>query len=478
MPQCLTNKGLLVNIFRINDPYRMIFLFILFIGTASIRFFNPAIYTLEELNRVVIGEKMATNSLIYADLLDDTGVLPALAYYFIGNVSYFNHSWQLVLGILILCFQAVIFNGITLRYKLLNENTYVPALIYLTLAITFFDSLSLSPEMLSVTFILLAFEYLFRQMASKSKTALNLISMSVFLGLASICYLPALILVILFFIILLIYSSLNYIQILRLFYGIQSVFVLVWIFYFLKDANADLYKVYFLSLFRLEKGAQLSWIEYIYIAGIPSSIAIISIFKVLNSSGFINYQQKVQASLLLYLIAITIILFIWEGRSGAAFNFYLPAFAFFISNFLLLQRKRIWSEAFYVLILAGALYSYLNPLFNLSSQYGSMKTLIVTPTAYENVVNDKEILVIGNKPNIYKNAIPSTKYYQWNLSKKVFEQIGDLKQLQELVTQLTENPPQVIIDEIGVMPNLVERIYFLNNYKREGLTSIYLYNPE
>ena len=104
---------------------------------------------------------MNEGAMLYVDIWDDIGLLSAHVFRLIDFV--FGRS-QLTLqigGLILFFIQIYYINFISLKHKMFNENNYLPALFYGLLGLTFFNVITLSPQMLGATFILFSINHLF-----------------------------------------------------------------------------------------------------------------------------------------------------------------------------------------------------------------------------------------------------------------------------------------------------------------------------
>lgn len=145
---------------------------------------------LPELKWMLLGERLGSGDFVmYQGVWDYTAPLSVFIYKWLficfgkSRIPYF------VLSILLVVIQAGIFNNVMLRNKAYNSSTYVPALVYMVFMNAFFDFLTLSPVLLSMTFVLLAMNNLFKRMDNQTKDELFIFT-GVYLGIAALFYLP------------------------------------------------------------------------------------------------------------------------------------------------------------------------------------------------------------------------------------------------------------------------------------------------
>ena len=95
-----------------------------------------------------------------------------------------------ILGTTLMIIQAIIFNTLTIRNKVYEQNTYLPAFAYLIISATHYSLTVFSPIQLGMTFILLAFSELLSHVEFRAKRDEQIMSIGLMVGLASLFYLP------------------------------------------------------------------------------------------------------------------------------------------------------------------------------------------------------------------------------------------------------------------------------------------------
>ena len=177
---------MLLRFFRINDPYRLLGLFILLILLGLPFFIDPAPATLQELKSFVLGEAIRDGKLMYIQVFDSTAPWTAntfgLINWLFGRSLIIQHSLALVL----IFFQAAFFAVLLIQNKAYNDNTYVPALVFGLLCFFSFDLLSFSPELLASTVLLLALNNLFKEIEFRIQRDEIILNLGVFLGVATL----------------------------------------------------------------------------------------------------------------------------------------------------------------------------------------------------------------------------------------------------------------------------------------------------
>ena len=181
--------------FRVNAVYQFISLAVLLILIRLPFLFTPLPLLIPELNWMLVGEQMSNGFLMYRDIWDNTSPLSAVVYWLVTSV--FGRS-QVAFQLVAMFFsitQAVYFNYMTNTRQLFTERNYVPGLMYVLFLNLSFDLCTLTPMLMSTTFLLLALGTLIKQMERQGVTD-EIFEIGFYLGVATLFYLPSAIFII------------------------------------------------------------------------------------------------------------------------------------------------------------------------------------------------------------------------------------------------------------------------------------------
>ena len=157
----------MLNFFKINDPSRLI---VIFLGLLSLRVlltFQGLSLTLFELKWLLLGQRSAEGFSMYEEIFDYTGPLSVFFYRIIDNVFGKSQQAHHIISTIWLFLNAIIFNSLLRRNKNFSENTDLPALFFVLFAASIPDFMALSPQMMSMTFILLGFYNILERIANE-----------------------------------------------------------------------------------------------------------------------------------------------------------------------------------------------------------------------------------------------------------------------------------------------------------------------
>ncbi|MFP4091387.1 MAG: hypothetical protein ACLFUB_19505 [Cyclobacteriaceae bacterium] len=468
----------MLSYFRVNDPYRAVGVFLLLILTRFPFLASDVPLSLPELNWMLAGERLSEGWPLYSGLWDNIGPLAALIYALIEWVFDRSQTVYVILAILLTTYQAMVFNIFLLNKKAYNENTYVPALVYILVASFFFDFFLLSPVLISLTWILLALRNVFYRIESRSRDN-RILSTGIYLGLATLCYLPSLIFLFSTMIAYFLFASLSFRRYLLLFYGTAMPLLLAFTYFFLMDAHYAFVNQYLLAFQELANDFYIEPLQLLYVSIVPLVFLLISAYRLGQLRRFTNQQTKLQQIMFIKIVASLVsLLFVSELAPYHLLPF-VPPLAFFITHYLLSIRRILLAElATFLLGLLLVLnaYAFLFGYFSLARVYDTQQELLTQTTAYDEVVAGKRVLVMGDNLSVYRNARLATPYLDWGLAQKQLSSIEYFEDLTSVYANFSRDMPQVIIDLQGLMPDLQQRLPLLQQSYRQmpGRESVYL----
>ncbi len=449
----------MVRIFRINDPYRLILVFLLVLAYKLPIILHSGLITQPEMKFLLVGEKLANGSVLYKDLWEN--IAPFSAWFYMGLNYLFGKSVIAchIISLLLFVFQAALFNVILVRRKVYNENTYIPAFFYSILGLLIFDVTTLSPELLGLTFILFALDSLFSHLELRRKNDINLINLGLYIGIASMFYLPYIVYIVATSLGLLLFTNTIKRRYLLMLFGSVFVLLVIWVYYFLSGAQGDFFRSLIQPLFVFNYKVYFTTKSILFIVVIPLFYLVISIFVTFQSHGFTNYQVRVQSLFFLFLLFQLFAWFLWSQKSGSSLIVYAPVFSFFYTHFFLILRKRLWRTIHFYLIATSLVIVFLLPFAPIKfveNQIQLDRLLVDTEKAVQ--PGDQGVLVIGEDLSYYYGNSASTPYLNWAISKDVLQNVNDYQNILRIYESFEQQSPDIIIDDNNVFPEIMKRI--------------------
>lgn len=412
-----------------------------------------------ELKWLVIGEKLADGAVMYRDVWDHTPPLAAFVYKWM-NIVFGKSTLSLqIISILLVIIQAGILNTTMLNNKAYNQNTYVPAFIYMVLMNSYFDFMTLSPVLMSMTFSLLAMNNLFKRMDNTTRDVLFVLT-GVYLGLATLFYLPSILFLLVTILALFLYTGSIIRRILLLIYGFSIVLVLCSVHYFWHDGTLWFHEYFYWSVVSLPTNYWMSPTGLFLSILVPFILLVLSIVKILQDGRYINFQVKIQYVMFYFLLAGVLGLFISKDFSTYQLIVLIPSLAFFVAHYLLTIKNWIVAEGTALLVVLAIIFNFLMTYngWIFFGEYASYQGLKVPPSNYSQLTEDRNIWVVGDGLQHYQNSTLATPFLNWHFASDRLKEPAYYDNITLIYDRMLQDLPEVIIDEKNVMQDVFDKM--------------------
>ena len=177
-----------LSFFKINDPYRLAAVFLVAIAIRMPFFIDP-VYSTEQSYWLTIGESLQWGTM-YIDIWDSMAPLAASVYWLV--VLLFGKSVLAlnILGTLLNFIIAVLINNMFISNKVYEQNTYLPAFVYIILSSLSPSLSSFSPLQMGMTFVLMALGNLLGHVEFRAKRDEQIMNIGLYQGMAVLFYFP------------------------------------------------------------------------------------------------------------------------------------------------------------------------------------------------------------------------------------------------------------------------------------------------
>jgi uncharacterized protein DUF6427 len=455
----------LFKFFKINDPYRLIAIF--FIAFAiKIPFLISSSGYFEMYHWLIIGEAMQSGHM-YAQIFDSLAPLSATTYWLV--VAMFGKSVLAlhILGTLLLIVQVVIFNNLTIQNKVYEQNTYLPAFVFLMLSSSHYSLSVFSPAQLGITFILLAFSKLLAHVEFRAKRDEQIMSIGLLLGMAVLFYLPYIIFLVIVLIILLVFTNT-----LKRRYAILIISALIpllitYAYYWLANGEAGYFAVNFV--------APSLTVDFSFLAHFWHNIGLFLPLLVFWFLGLItmpkqrrlnNYQNRLAQLFFLTGLLSVLIMVYKDTGVDTAIMLLVPVAAYFTSHLAFLIKRPMLDVMISILFVSLVLFINYDSEFGFFGLTNNIEQEVKVDNELISLVKDKKIMVLGDKPQIYKYGSLATPFYNWSLSRPVIENLEYYDNIVLIKESVDKFQPQIIIDYEQNWRKIMQHIpEFKNQYK-------------
>lgn len=464
----------MLSFFRLNDPYRLLGLLILFLLISlPVFLINPGL-TWPELSSFIVGEKINDGLNPYSELIDSTPLLSQWLYGLINWISGQHLGLRHGLGFVILFFQACYIGIVFINRKAFTENTYIPSLLFCLLCAMSFDMLSVTGTLLASGLLLLAINSLFREIEFREPNDASLIKSGVYLSLASLAVFSYIIFFLAAQIILVLFTRGSARRQFLFVIGFLLPHFLLFSSYYLMGEHAALIDFFYKANLFADERLFITWKTLLTIGAVPIAYFVISFFTLGSAVRLTNYQTQLLQSMFIWLLAGIVHLFFTRSLRPQSLLPLFPPLSFLLAHFLLsIQRKKLAELNLWILGFGIILSSYLVRL-NYFTNTGYTNLLVNDRAA---AVKDKRIWIIADDYSAYLNNKVATGFSDWTIAKTIVEQPDYYDHIIMVNEQLSINKPEIIIDPNNLLAAfLVHLPKWKKLYIKEGETYTLIQN--
>jgi hypothetical protein len=463
----------MLRFFRINDPYRLLAILIFLILFSLPLMIDHPELTKPELKAMVIGEALDNGQMMYAEVFDATAPMAAGAFGFIDWVMNRSILGRQILALILIFFQAAFFAILLINNKAYGDNTYVPGLIYGLLCFISFDFLSITPELLGSTMLLLGLNYLFREIEFRVQREGTIINVGFYIGLASLFVFTYSIFLVAAFVVLVVYARIGFRKSLLLLFGFCLPHFVIGVYYFYRDALPAYWNNFYLENILHTDINLISFKSLLILGTLPITYFVFSLFMMTREARFTKYQSQLFQVMFLWVIFCLIEFFLDRQLSPHSLIIVIPGLAYFFSHYLLLIRRRWIAESMLWILITGVI--SLN-LFAARGKVGSVDYSRMFVEKKQSPVTNKSVMILGDNLSIYRNNRLGGYFLDWRLSERTLNGVQYYDQVLKIDEMFNTFPPEVIVDERGMFASLANRIPSLSSRYRKQNENVYLRN--
>lgn len=446
----------MLRFFRINDPYRLLALLVLLVLISLPMLVQPPPLMIGELSGMVVGEQVH-DKIMYVELFDRTAPLMAMTDGFLDFLFGRSLMGRHLLALFIIFFQASYFGILLINNRAYNENSYVPALIFGLLCFFSFDLLTITPELLASTLLLLALNNLFKEIEFRVDRDSIVLNLGVFIGMASLFVLSYTIFLFGAIIILLVFARSSARKILLVLVGFSLVHGILITWYYVYGNTAELWNHFYLANIGADGAPLMSIGGLGLLLGVPLGYFVFSLFMLTREARFTKYQSQLFQTIFLWLAIALIQLWLMPSRSPHSLYTIIPSLAYFISHYLLLIRRKAISELMLWLFLVGLLVVSTMSRKELITAIDYSK-ILAPAAAPDTTITGKKIMVLSQDRSWYLNNTMAGYFLDWDLSRAVIESPDVYDNVILLNKALEDDTPDLIIDPENRLGPMLERL--------------------
>ena len=315
-----------------------------------------------------LGQLLEQGEYMYGDVWDNTAPLYAWFAYVMEVLFGGNRVAYGVAGVLLVFIQAILFSYINNTHRIVSRGTYIFSLFYVLFFLGNHHMFYISPQLVGMTFVLLAFNQLLKCSQAGNVTLSAMFNIGLLIGMASLFYFGYMFFMLLLVIGLISFMSPRAVHVLNIVLGIMFPLMLVGLYYFYVGDLWWFIKYYIFRSFGYSDGSSVNWQWFIFPAGFLGLWLLISVVGHLAERKTSNFQSKVRSFYLAWLVfTLLVMVFIFRRLPYYDWVLIAPPVTYFISMFFLQQKNSLFREVLFFILIAGMVGggAYLGPrVFN------------------------------------------------------------------------------------------------------------------
>lgn len=466
----------MLSFFRVNAAYQMISLVVFFLLLRLPFFFGGIPLLIPELSWMLVGEQMNHGFMLYRDVWDNVSPFSGLAYWLIDSV--FGRAqgvYQLIaagLGII----QILYFNYVIYSREVFPERTYIPGALYAIFLNISFDLGTLSPMLMANTFLLFAFGLIVKILVRREATN-QVFEMGLYIGIATLFYLPASLFMIWAFLALLFYTGATIRHHLLGLFGSLFPLLMVLLFFYMNDGIESLNRNLLTSVFQVKQYNLTDFSSLLASLLLPLGFGILGFMRIFTTLRFVNYQTRIQQVMALWFIVSVFTIPLMQYLAPMQFVIFIPPTAFFATHYFQSFKRKSFGDEFQFMLMTAIIVfiQYQGTRGILPGiSLGKLENLRSKSASLPADIRNKRILVLGQHAGEYMENYSATPYLNWDLSSYDLKNLDNFDSVIHVYDNFRKDPPDYVIDKVNIMPKLLSRVPALQSqYKLSPWKGIY-----
>ena len=438
----------MIRFFRVNDPYRIFFVILVLIAVRITYGIIGLPLSWPEFKNLLLGEWLASGFQMYTETIDYTAPLSAWTFEAIDWLFGRSRLAHWIISGAILLFQAAFFNIMLVKNKVLSEPIYVPSFLYVIFSIASFDFFALSPQLMSLTWVVISMDHLIRRLDNEASDKLFLYP-GFYLGIAGMFYLPSAVFFIVFLLSMIVIVQAKPRRILLYVYGWLTSNAVILIIVYVSGSWFEFLESYFQEVIR-QKIYQVALMDMLVLTAFPILFFVFALFSSIGSREG-SLHVKTQQFMLLILLAAIGVLAMGGTLSGIDLVFFIPVFTFFITNYFLKIKRRIWRMLIPNLMIFASLAT---PMLGIHFDLFDSK-LIVGESELD--ATNKKVMVIGPLSPAYLNNTIAGPFIDEKMSLDRLENLDYYHSSMVFLEIFKKTKPDLVLDEWNSMDKIEYR---------------------
>lgn len=409
---------------------------------------------------MLVGEQMHRGNMLYRDIWDNISPLSALVYWLLDVAFGRSQFTYQVAATGLSMVQIIYFNYVMNNRDVYPERSFWPGLLYMLFLNLSADCTTLSPALMSTTFLLLAFGTLIQQLERRGATD-DVFEVGFYIGLATLFYLPSALFIIWVSASLLFFTSATFRQHSLTLFGFLFPVLLTVLYYYFNDGLDEFNRNLLASVFRLRAYSVGSITTLLLTLLVPLGVGVLGFFSLFNAPGrYVNFQQRCQQIMLLWVMTALLTIPFMPFLAPMQFLIFVPPITFF-SVIYLQNIRRAWLAelAFWGIAVAVFIVFYQGAMGIIPGvEVGRLTRLEVPSSSLPPAIYHRRILVLGSDIGAYRDNYPATPYLNWSLAQYDLDQLDNYEAIINVYDNFRNDPPEYLIDRENLVNKLFRRV--------------------
>ncbi len=449
---------MLIRYFRINDPYRLVAVFVIMLLMYMPLFVNHPGITIPELKSILIGERLNEGKDMYVAVVDNTA--PLTAWFHESMESLFGRSLlaRHIVAFVLIFLQAAYLGIMFITRKVFNENTYIPSFLFCLLFFVSFDTLALTGDLLGFTFLLLALNNLFKEIEFRVQYDETIFNLGLFISIASLFSFAFSIYILWVMIVLVFFTRSTPRRFLLLLFGFLLPHLLVMSIAYLNISLGKMWEYYYLANLTFKRDVLMGAGGIFTLSIVPLVFLVVAVVMLQREARLSKYQSQVLQIMFLW-IGFTLIYFFYaKNMRPQNLMVFIPAFALIFTHYFLAIRRRKFLELNSWALIAGII------AMGLLARYGKLRAVSYSDLLVKKSpagMTNKKIAVLTNDLSYYSTNRLGLPYLNWKLSQDIFLNPDYYENVTEVYHHLKVDNPEAIVDPDNLL------VPFFNRFPQE-----------
>lgn len=464
----------MIGYFRINDPYRLVGLFILLLVLyLPFALFGDTV-TIPELRNLLLGEKLNEGFRMYQGVIDDTGPLAAWAHEVFDTLFGRSTAARHVLAFIVIFLQCAYVGLIFISRRVFTESTYVPSFLCGLLFLTSYDNFVLSNELMGSVFLLLGLHNLFREIEFRHESDEGILGVGLSISIASLFAFSFAVYIVAAIVILVLFTRSDARRFVLLIFSFLLPHLLTLSVYFVNGSTAAIWENFYLANLSFAGTALMDTRSLLTLAAVPIFYFVVSMIMLNRDARLSKYQSQILQATMIWLIVSVFFLLSARDLRPQSLIVFFPALSFLFTHFFLVIRRvrfiRINAWVFFLGIIS---ISYL-------ARFGKIHAVNYSTMWIDTSVdefNGKRLLVLDKSIDAYYRNQLATPFLEWRLSEPIFRHPEYYENVTLVYEAFTNDPPEVVLDPHNLLAPFLRRMPQIEQaYTRRGTRYIRINN--